>query len=556
MKLKKLTGWSGRRKGKSLSPKKKNPLRVHDGAEKCENLSARHESGPAIEEKNIGNETIPMKRQTGVLTSMVDHRPCFLFEDNDDDNVNNDGNNECNKKNHIAANPGLKCSQIPKREIPNPIALPQNDNLATSPIASPSKPPFEIMVDHLAVPPSPMREPNVNVITSPSMGKRLLDDYNPGIFLNFKGGSPPREIPPHNPCFGDPVGDIAMHRQLMDAQRLVRIILGKPLSKSKEILDANSILQAIRSYALMKAELVALRKKQEVIDGDPPAILQTLGSPAATTPSTTRTGPFFGGRTTGLLIDDDNDERNNSDSACESMGHQSAQNNADRDSPDISALEQSNEMVRRLQAELEKANRTIAELKDNAKGGEGENDGQNHTESIRQVKPSERTQDDQERDKLRVEGTQKEENPEQQEEIELGVDNHLIESDKQIEEIGREESKQDGSLDLLLNEILLIPQRGLTKDKVREKLELCYHRIAQDSSANQILEMKEHMRQFREESDRRMLEMENKLKEQEEDHKKQLREMSLNKEHSVDLITEQSPISVLKELSFEHKWDH
>ena len=81
-----------------------------------------------------------------------------------------------------------------------------------------------------------------------------------------------------------------MHRQLMDAQRLIRIILGKPLNKDQNPLGANSILQAIRSFALMKAELIELRKKQEIIDGDPPAILQTLGSPAVTTPSTARTG--------------------------------------------------------------------------------------------------------------------------------------------------------------------------------------------------------------------------------------------------------------------------
>jgi hypothetical protein len=83
-----------------------------------------------------------------------------------------------------------------------------------------------------------------------------------------------------------------MKRQLLDSQRLVRLILGKPLSYAPNrheidasLLDTNTILQAIQAFALMKQELGDLRKRQEHDDNDPPAILQTIGSPSMSTPS-------------------------------------------------------------------------------------------------------------------------------------------------------------------------------------------------------------------------------------------------------------------------------
>eukprot|EP00980_Cylindrotheca_fusiformis_P014969 scaffold4095_cov117-Cylindrotheca_fusiformis.AAC.26 len=77
------------------------------------------------------------------------------------------------------------------------------------------------------------------------------------------------------PELGDPLGDIGMKTQLWDAQRLVRVILEKP--QSDQPLDSGSILKAIRSYALMKAELVQLRRQQE--SQDPPTIMP-LPSPS------------------------------------------------------------------------------------------------------------------------------------------------------------------------------------------------------------------------------------------------------------------------------------
>ena len=334
-----------------------------------------------------------------------------------------------------------------------------------------------------------------------------------------------------------------MHRQLMDAQRLVRIILGKPFSKSQEILDANSILQAIRSFALMKAELMNLRKKQEISDGDPPAILETLGSPTATTPGTTETGAFFGDQTPNLQ-----DDENNCDESCESVGHQSAEINEELHAPVAATLEESNEMIRRLQAELAIANSTISELKDKMEGGNASKD---TTVSIHQSESSQR-QAEANQQQLAVQQTEQDESENHREKVPLEesiVANEVSRQLAQNDPTVQEESKQDSGLDLLLEEIVLVPQQDLTKEMVREKLELYYQGITQNSSQNQILEMKKKMQQLQVESDKRILEMENQLKRQDENHRKQLEEMVLSKDH-----TAESPISVLKQLSFEDEW--
>jgi len=277
MKFKKFTSWTGNRaskekrqagKGKNTksTPEKKgsnsgcSPTSLRNSSEECVEKSQRGIGMPATEEEwksNKVDEAKPTTTEKGLLSNMGEDRPCFLFEDNEDDNANerNCGNNNDNVK----AESDFNEPRISKLMIPSPMT--PKAAMDVPHISSPKNlfhPPQEIMVDHLAVPPSPMREPNVNVITSPSMGKNLLDDYRPSMFLNFQDSSP-REIEPHGHCIGDPVGDIAMQRQLMDAQRLVRIILGKTVHKNEQILGASSILQAIRSYALMKAELIDLR---------------------------------------------------------------------------------------------------------------------------------------------------------------------------------------------------------------------------------------------------------------------------------------------------------
>ena len=165
------------------------------------------------------------------------------------------------------------------------------------------KPPKEVTIDPFAVPPSPMRDPfqhlpQNNMLPNDGDEDNNNNNNSDGVLLNF---DPQQQQQQHlqkknlfspsfqddNYCLGDPVGDIAMKRQLLDAQRLVRLILGKPLCGDQPLLETSTILQAIRSFAMMKQELIDLRKRQEEQDGDPPAILQSLASPATTTTTTT-----------------------------------------------------------------------------------------------------------------------------------------------------------------------------------------------------------------------------------------------------------------------------
>jgi hypothetical protein len=145
-----------------------------------------------------------------------------------------------------------------------------------------SGPPMgEITIDPNAVPPSPMRNPTLrkplpNLLASEEEEDQIEDFLHTTTRL------------------GDPVGDIGMKTQLWDAQRLVRIILGKSHKASEAPLETGSILQAIRCFALMKAELEEIRQKsnQNVKNNnqepeDPPTIL------ALPSPSTTCTS-FFG----------------------------------------------------------------------------------------------------------------------------------------------------------------------------------------------------------------------------------------------------------------------
>ena len=172
---------------------------------------------------------------------------------------------------------------VEHQKIIQPCAPSSPVQLAFRPPKTLFNPPQEVTIDHFAIPPSPMRDPSV---TCPST-QQLPEDN--GLLLNL-GNAAPRQSNLQLEArytLGDPVGDIAMKRQLLDAQRLVRVILGKPLCGDQHLLETTTILEAIRSFALMKKELLDLRNKQELVDGDPPTILQTLGSPVASTPTST-----------------------------------------------------------------------------------------------------------------------------------------------------------------------------------------------------------------------------------------------------------------------------
>lgn len=165
---------------------------------------------------------------------------------------------------------------------------------------SQSRPPTEINIDLEAVPPSPMRDP------STAFTQLILQSSKPTTTeAGLEGNFPPMlDLPNAPPASGsNPLARIAvdagskqdLQTQLWDAERLIRIILGSSNNSSpkpKQPLQNGSILQAIKTFALMKQELIELRKQRESSDGDPPAILTNLTSPATTRNTNSMTTPM------------------------------------------------------------------------------------------------------------------------------------------------------------------------------------------------------------------------------------------------------------------------
>lgn len=205
---------------------------------------------------------------------------CLLFEDDDDDQ----------------SPLGLPAAELPTQLRPATLFAPPQVDTACISIhtdhsqadepdyesvqrtRSGAKPPTEINIDLDAVPPSPMRDPSDAFAQTGGTLPMMLHHPN-------STGSPPAEV---EIDFG---AELGLRTKLCDAERLVRIILGKtsqnhPLSSSQKnryaALERGSVLQAIRSFAMMKQELIDLRQQQENNDGDPPAILTNLASPATT----------------------------------------------------------------------------------------------------------------------------------------------------------------------------------------------------------------------------------------------------------------------------------
>eukprot|EP00934_Nitzschia_sp_Nitz4_P007569 Nitzschia sp. Nitz4//scaffold30_size153850//4468//6162//NITZ4_002755-RA/size153850-processed-gene-0.0-mRNA-1//1//CDS//3329547193//7559//frame0 len=141
--------------------------------------------------------------------------------------------------------------------------------------------PTEINIDFDAVPPSPIRDPSV-AFAYPNYSECPPDDL-----LHYRAPSSSRlqdfsdDLPASN--------SRTLYMQLWDAERLVRVILGKDVSDKP--LESGSILQAIRRYAMMQQELISLRKQAEAVDNDPPAILTNLTSPATTKNSSSLSTP-------------------------------------------------------------------------------------------------------------------------------------------------------------------------------------------------------------------------------------------------------------------------
>mmetsp|Transcript_27073 Transcript_27073/g.30241 ORF Transcript_27073/g.30241 Transcript_27073/m.30241 type:complete len:492 (+) Transcript_27073:42-1517(+) len=404
---------------------------------------------------------------------------CFTFQDDDEDEDDDDDNY--------------------RRTIRKSVKLPRptsRHNISTS--TEPKNffhPPQEVTIDHLFVPPSPMKEPSM----TNSQNERLLDDHS-GLHLNFQNTHEEILETQHH-CFGDPVGDIAMQRQLLDAQRLVRVIL-EPSHGDQQLLDANTILHAIRSHALMKQELIELRKKQETIDGDPPCILQNIGSPTATTPSTTRTRHRSVLSADGICalstIDDvpihSNSTHENTTSTIERLQQQ---------------LASADDTILKLQKEMRK----MYDHKNIAKDGRKsticneENENENSTETCVSIEEQSTIKDQQDQHYIT-----------HQKYTELNVKYQQLVKNH---EANLEESKRN--LDNVLEEIACVPKQVLVKESVREKLKLYCKSVTQHAAEIQMTKMEEMMRISRDESERRIQELESRLRLQEEHHKREIR---------------------------------
>jgi len=546
MNLKKLKNWSGpklsREKCKVAKEKRIEVQRVETGAISSKGSptiirndsqqytahSPRRKSVPhENEERKLVEEQVMMTTKSntgGYSPNMEADHPCFMFEDfeHDIENARNHGNREID----VLAEPKVDRQQITKLRKNSSQA--PDVGLTTKILYTPTRlfnPPQEIMIDPFVVPPSPMREPNIDIMANPTMKKHLLDDFSEDS---------PREVPTENNHLSDPIEYLAMQRQLMDAQRLVRIILGK-----QHELDTSSILQAIRSYALTRAELIDLRKRQEIKDGDPPAILQALGSPTATTPSSARSGASSPQHQN---LKTANNSRHR---ICESTEQKSCHADGNSDIRITSALKQANETIEGLQKELALANRTIVKLNAKLKEDEQGNDCSRKTKEIKQP-----PHDSLQPAKLAVEDIKECISPKVAEKMEIkyeirdclndvkptvkNLEEHQSTRNEHSDHLVVEESKQDGSFELLLDKTILIPQRIVTKDV---ELEL-YHTAARNSTESQIAEMKKEMRQVQEESDRLLLEMENSMEEQDEENMKQLQAIRLDKGESMDIEKE------------------
>mmetsp|Transcript_25050 Transcript_25050/g.59535 ORF Transcript_25050/g.59535 Transcript_25050/m.59535 type:complete len:530 (+) Transcript_25050:182-1771(+) len=205
---------------------------------------------------------------------------------------------------------------------------------------SPFVPPEEINIDFQPQPLSPIRD-----LTVPQQRSSF------------------REPSPSHDLLSEDI--VSMKRQLLDSQRLVRLILGKPLSHvsnrdeiDASLLDTNTVLQAIKAFALMKQELGELRKRQEQDDNDPPAILQTLSSP--TTTSREGGGSSFStpsSRLTPTQAESASKEMNDDMVARDSPFDMASPTMQPSNS--VIALWDANKRIKSLQEELETARNTI-----------------------------------------------------------------------------------------------------------------------------------------------------------------------------------------------------
>lgn len=383
-----------------------------------------------------------------------EHSPHQLFQDDDDDDEN-DSDQARQQQQQPLVPPTLNAPATPnshqrQEQQRTNRETRQNEQKAQASSSSTNKPfcpPKEINIDFQAVPPSPMRDPSVALA-------HFRDSDDPGLILDL--GNAARVQPsnslstasqPPKLLFGDPVGDIAMKRHLLDAQRLVRLVLGKPMNVTVDpheinapLLETNTILQAIRAFALMKQEVVELRKRQEVADGDPPAILQSLGSPTTTTASRTASPSSPTAHLTPTTA---------AAAVNAVTGYLPPPSNS------IFALWEARQRIKALEEELKTAQDTVRTL--------------------------------QEQQQQLVLPPSKEEGEEAEDEHQILK--HKYQRLLECHEAAVEESRFN--LDLVLEEVASVPKRVLAKDSVREKLRTYVQTISNHASLADRLEQED-----------------------------------------------------------------
>jgi hypothetical protein len=273
-----------------------------------------------------------------------------------------------------------------------------------------------------------------------------------------------------------------------------RVILGKSNSGGGEHhpLDTINILHAIRSFALMKQELIEFRKQQEVKEGDPPSILQTLGSPGtsdattngASTPRTAasaapspRMNGFAAGLETQVERPDETPTRPNLSVALE--------------------LVEAKRQIEILEQQLSAANETILELQTEKILGRGRRSNSGGGEAANMDSS------------LLVHETPAECD------LNLMYERLLLEHKSSVEESKR-------NLDMVLEEVASVPRRVLAKDSVREKLKVYVQTVAHHTSNLQHIELQAQLQKSQEDSGARIQALQEQLQRQEDTYHQQL----------------------------------
>jgi hypothetical protein len=210
----------------------------------------------------------------------------------------------------------------------------QQKSRSMTPPPQPSmfRPPSEVMLLPDFVPPSPMADPNFEIVN-----------------LSHRRISVPDSL------LHDDMDHVRLKNQLWDAHRLVRVILGRQPSSGD--LDNGAILQAIRAYAGMRQELLELQQKvrqqeEKFDDSDPPStFMQAIESPTSTA----------GGRKSVRSFSSDAAAASASPRSRSSMGLRSAPSSQSRPF-DRTRLVEAAKKIQNLEKELHDANTKVKKL--------------------------------------------------------------------------------------------------------------------------------------------------------------------------------------------------